>query len=68
MNIISDFPLAWDAMRRTDPQQHHEKCSYRQTNGAILCDCAAEKVLIAVVDLINEGNFRSSTPKPHENN
>lgn len=35
-----DFPRAWQIARSVPPQQHpHPKCSFRQTDGALLCDC-----------------------------
>lgn len=34
-----DYPRAWAISRSVVPEKHHEKCSTRQTNGAILCDC-----------------------------
>lgn len=36
---VMDYPAAWEFVRATDPADHHEKCSWRQTNGALLCDC-----------------------------
>jgi hypothetical protein len=53
----TDFPTAWAVMRATDPQQHHERCSYRQTNGGVLCDCAASKAFIATVEMANKKSF-----------
>ena len=35
-----DFPRAWEIARATPMEQHHPECSFRQTSGAILCDCA----------------------------
>lgn len=49
--LQSDFPTAWEVMRKTKPNQHHERCSYRQSNGGVLCDCAAEKVFIETVKM-----------------
>lgn len=35
-----DFPRAWEIARSVPPQEHpHPKCSFRQTDGALLCDC-----------------------------
>src|SRR5215469_13632464 len=34
-----DFPTAWAYVRLTEPVDHHERCSWRTTNGALLCDC-----------------------------
>lgn len=39
LNMI-DFPTAWAICRATKVEQHHERCSYRQAEGGILCDCA----------------------------
>lgn len=57
MKLQTDFPTAWAVMRKTDPQQHHERCSYRQTNGGVLCDCAAQAAFIATVGMQNEQSF-----------
>lgn len=36
-----DFPRAWEIARSVPPQEHpHPKCSFRQTGGALLCDCS----------------------------
>lgn len=50
--VMSDFPTAFHVMAFTDPEQHHEKCSYRQMTRAVFCDCAAEKAFIATIDYI----------------
>ena len=34
-----DFPRAWEIARMKPPEQHHEACSWRMTDGALLCDC-----------------------------
>jgi hypothetical protein len=39
--VVFDFPTAGEIMGSTKPAEHHERCSYRQTNQALLCDCAA---------------------------
>lgn len=36
---VMDFPTAWEFVRETDPADHHEQCSWRTQNGALLCDC-----------------------------
>jgi hypothetical protein len=36
---IMDYPQAWEYVRSTDPTTHHERCSWRTENGALLCDC-----------------------------
>lgn len=36
---IMDFPAAWEYVRSTKPEDHHEKCSWRTEGGALLCDC-----------------------------
>lgn len=36
---VMDYQTAWAFVRDTDPANHHEACSWRQTNGALLCDC-----------------------------
>ena len=34
-----DFPRAWEIVRDSVVPDHHPKCSYRVTGGALLCDC-----------------------------
>ena len=34
-----DYPQAWEFVRATKPEEHHERCSWRTENGAFLCDC-----------------------------
>jgi hypothetical protein len=34
-----DFPRAWQISQSASMKKHHPKCSYRQTDGALLCDC-----------------------------
>lgn len=34
-----DYPQAWAFVKETKPEDHHKKCSWRTTNGALLCDC-----------------------------
>lgn len=34
-----DFPRAWQIARSQPTNLHHEKCSYRQMRGGLLCDC-----------------------------
>lgn len=34
-----DFPAAWAIARATEPEYHHNKCSFNVTSGALLCDC-----------------------------
>lgn len=36
-----DFPRAWEIARSVPPAKHpNPKCSFRQTDGALLCDCS----------------------------
>jgi hypothetical protein len=51
--VIPDFPKAWAVLNKTKLDEHHEKCSYRTTNRAILCDCAALMAFIATCELLN---------------
>lgn len=37
--VVMDYPAAWAFVRATDPAIHHDHCSWRTTNGALLCDC-----------------------------
>lgn len=51
---ILDFPTAWRIANLTTIENHHEKCSYRQTKGAFLCDCVGmETARFAREDLEN---------------
>jgi hypothetical protein len=34
-----DFPEAWDYVRETELDEHATACSYRVTQGGMLCDC-----------------------------
>lgn len=34
-----DYPRAWQISREHKMNEHHKKCSYRVTHGALLCDC-----------------------------
>ena len=34
-----DYPRAWQIVMETNPEDHHPDCSFRVTDGAILCDC-----------------------------
>lgn len=34
-----DFPRSWEIARETELEDHHEECSFRVTEGGILCDC-----------------------------
>jgi hypothetical protein len=34
-----DYPTAWELVNT--PLEHHPRCSFEQTNGALLCDCDA---------------------------
>lgn len=36
-----DFPTAWRILRESPDLEHHLRCSYEQTDGALLCDCGA---------------------------
>jgi hypothetical protein len=51
---ILDFPSGWAIFAKTDPQQHHERCSYRTENRAMICDCAALAAAGAAWDLALE--------------
>lgn len=37
---VLDFPQAWAFIRDTRPEDHDPKCSWRQMDGALLCDCS----------------------------
>ena len=34
-----DFPRAWQLCKQSKLKEHDEKCSYRITKRAIICDC-----------------------------
>lgn len=34
-----DYPTAWAVVLTTELEEHHEKCSWRTENRALLCDC-----------------------------
>lgn len=34
-----DYPTAWEIARSVPIKKHHPNCSFRQTDGALLCDC-----------------------------
>lgn len=34
-----DFPRAWQIAKSIPPSQHDPRCSFAQTDGAVLCDC-----------------------------
>jgi hypothetical protein len=36
---MMDFPDAWKFMRLTKTEEHDPKCSWRQSEGGMLCDC-----------------------------
>lgn len=37
---IMDYPDAWAFVLETKVVDHHERCSWRTTKGALLCDCS----------------------------
>lgn len=39
MSCIMDFPQAWEFVRKSNFEDHDEKCSYRVCRGGLLCDC-----------------------------
>lgn len=39
MTAVMDYPTAWAFVKATNPGDHDVKCSWRTTNGALLCDC-----------------------------
>jgi hypothetical protein len=34
-----DFPRAWEIARAAPMAEHDPRCSFRQCDGAMLCDC-----------------------------
>ena len=34
-----DYPRAWEIARAVPMDGHHPRCSYRQCDGGMLCDC-----------------------------
>ena len=63
MTIQGDFPTAWEIIRKTNPEHHHEKCSYRQTAGGMLCDCAAIVSFCETIELGREVDSRTLISK-----
>jgi hypothetical protein len=59
---IFDFPAGWQIFATTDPEQHHEECSYRVTDRALICDCAALHAAGAAWDLALE---KARTPETY---
>ena len=37
--VSINYPRAWELAGEIDLAVHHPKCSYRQTSGALICDC-----------------------------
>jgi hypothetical protein len=52
-----DIPTAWELTRATPKDQHHEQCSYRVA--AMLCDCAAFRVMEHVSGLLRAAEARA---------
>ncbi len=61
-----DIPTGWELARATPANQHHEKCSYRTTNGGLMCDCAAMRVMECVSGLLSAANHRASAAEARE--
>jgi len=34
-----DYPRAWEIARAAAMEKHHPLCSFRSTEGGVLCDC-----------------------------
>lgn len=76
MSVVMDYPTAWAFVRGTRAEDHHEKCSWPNTNGAVLCDCAVfwdeyerRKVALnreAGVDLARALGYGPRPKLPHE--
>jgi len=66
-----DFPRTWEIARAASMEQHHPECSFRQTRGAILCDCAVinehpeylDDVLQTAGGVVYQGKAPSSHPE-----
>lgn len=56
-----DFPRAWQIARETPYEQHHERCSYRVSEGELLCDCHILRTHAEYGDQ-EEGPIRSIRP------
>lgn len=37
--LTLDYPTAWMIARSVPMKEHHERCSFAQTDGGCLCDC-----------------------------
>lgn len=48
--VILDYPTAWRIVKQTKPEHHHEKCSFRQSTGGVLCDCAVVDAIRATLN------------------
>lgn len=58
MNLDHDFidyPTAW-AIVKTEQLDHHKKCSFSQTGGALLCDCNAMPTRWAELKTAHDGS------------
>lgn len=55
-----DFPRAWEIARATPVEEHNPRCSYVQTDGAVLCDCD-------VLNLHPENDIPTTPPSPGMN-
>ena len=51
--LMTDFPSCWKVIRQTTIKNHRDECSYRLTNGGMLCDCAAREAFIATIEFAN---------------
>jgi hypothetical protein len=61
-SIIFDFPTGWASLAASNPEQHHERCSYRTENRALLCDCAAIHAARRAYELgVEGGRIQSRT-------
>lgn len=54
-----DYPRAWEIARAAPMGEHHPRCSYRQCDGGMLCDCPV---------LTSHPEYTATTPTATEGN
>ena len=58
-----DYPRAWQIVMSTNPEDHHPECSFRITDGSILCDC---DVLMKHPDVLDKNFHNKLTRERYE--
>ncbi|ANA85454.1 hypothetical protein BOWSER_59 [Gordonia phage Bowser] len=57
---MMDFPTAWAFVKTTHCIDHDPRCSFRQTCGAVLCDCHVLNDEVARVEAAAMGDGQDS--------